>query len=370
MAILENTTKAERNKIIAAIVLGILAIISLFLAFGGSITGRSQPLTKPTPTPTRTPNTAARQTDPNNVRMPEQETQDLISQTTPIVYQPGSFDAPDPGRNIFAFYEPPPPCRPGIDCPTPTPTPLPIITPTPTPEIFVTFLSPQTTYAGSKGFRLQVAGERFDPSSRIYFGQSELPTTFLNPQMLTADVPANFIANEGPRQIIVRTPDGRKHSNQMMFSVQAPPKPNFQYIGMIARKLANNDTAYFMEPGKQTPTAARLNDILGNNRFRVVSIAADQAILQDVNLGFRHSLPIQQPPAGTPVVGAGPPGRGGAAPGGYVPYAPNIPNINELPAGSIPGIPDGIPRATPRRPANSAPEEKKDNDSDEDGNNQ
>ena len=71
-------------------------------------------------------------------------------------------------------------------------------------------------------------------------------------------------------------------------------KPQFQYIGMIARKRYNNDTAYFLEQGKQTPMAARLNDVVGG-RFRLVSVAADETILEDVNLGFRHKLQLYRP---------------------------------------------------------------------------
>jgi len=136
--------------------------------------------------------------------------------------------------------------------------------------------------------------------AKIYLSQSELPTSFVNEQRMTADVPGNFIASEGPRQIIIQTADGKKYSNVWTLNVQAPPRPQFQYIGMIKRKLSNNDTAYFMEPGRQTPISARLNDIVGG-RFRLISISAEQTIFEDVNLSFRHPVPLFRPAPGATV---------------------------------------------------------------------
>src|SRR4029079_405895 len=100
--------------------------------------------------------------------------------------------APEPGRNIFAFYEPP------LPCPTcPTPTPKPIITPTPTPPphppITLAAVTPQNVYAGVNGFRLEIGGDKFDPTARIYFNGSEVPSHFISPQKMTADVPASMV---------------------------------------------------------------------------------------------------------------------------------------------------------------------------------
>ncbi|MEP6705188.1 MAG: IPT/TIG domain-containing protein, partial [Acidobacteriota bacterium] len=258
---------------------------------------------------------------------------------------------------IFAFYEPPPP-TPYV--PTPLPTPVPA-TPTPTPAIFITAVNPQSVYAGSRGFRLEISGERMQPNAKIYFSQNELATSFVNEQRMVADVPANFIAGEGPRQIIIQTPDGKKYSNSVSLNVQAPPKPQFQYIGMIARKRSNNDTAYFMEQGRQTPLSARLNDIVGG-RFRLMSISAEETLFEDVNLGFKHKVPLFRPVAGASTSQAPRPG----IPGGetYVPYTPGT-NFQVQPGQSIPGIPDNIPRYVP--PAANREPDRKGQDDDDDG---
>jgi len=229
-------------------------------------------------------------------------------------------------------------------------------------------------YAGSRGFRLEINGERMLPDAKVYLSQSELKTTFVNEGKIVADVPANFITSEGPRQIIIQTPDGKKYSQAVSLTVQAPPKPAFQYIGMIARKRSNNDTAYFMEQGRQTPISARLTDVVGG-RFRLISISAEETIFEDVNLGFKHPLKLFRPAPGT-ATPSGPATRGGFQPQGsetYIPFNQNSPNFQVQPGQSIPGIPDNIPRYVPpnanrpQPPTPQQPPQKGDEDDDGDG---
>lgn len=341
MPVLEGKSTSERNKIIAAVLLGVLALVSLWFAFGPSIGGSSTRVTvTASPTPGRGNSNTRRELGP--VEMPSRQEQDL-GYMVPVNYVPGVFGAPDPGRNIFAFYEPPPPCP---ECPTPTPKPLPpvVVTPTPPLPYEINGASPQSVYAGSKSFRLEVSGDRFTDDARIYFNNVELPTNFLGAQRVAANVPANLIAGEGQAQIMVRTADGTKYSLPTSIVVQPPPRPSFTYIGMIARKRYNNDTAYFQEQGKQTPTAARLNDVVGG-RFRLVNLDSERAVLEDVSLGFRHEVKLDRTSANTGGPGGMPmTGPGGArpfpAPDGFQPYNPSG-------AQPVPGIPPGIPIYTP-----------------------
>lgn len=370
MKLFEGKTKSERNKTIAAIVLGGAALIVLFFAFGRGMFsgGKTTVSAKPSPTPKRSTSSDPKSGKPE---MPPIDDQMLTMQTQPIVYNRASFYAPDPGRNIFAFYEPPPPCR---DCPTPSPKyiPPPPPTPAPTPPIQIAVVNPQSTYAGSSGFRLEIAGDRFTPDTKIYFEQQELPATFVNETRMVADIPSSLISSEGQRTIIAQTTDGTKQSNPVIFDIQPPPKPTFQYIGMIARKRSNNDTAYFKEQGKDLPTGARLNDVVGG-RFRVISISADEVVLEDIQLSFsRPRLKLFTPPPGSvPTQPGFPPGRPerGGFPGRevYTPVNPTIPP----PAATnsrIPGIPDGVPRYIPpaansnRMPANTKQQDLDDDD--------
>ncbi len=362
MAVAAVKSSTERNKMIAAAVLGAISLVALYFAFGrGMFGGTSTKVTtsaSPTPKPVSSP--GANRTVP---ALPSAAEQDFVYLTTPVDYRPGSAYAPDAGRNIFAFYEPPPPCK-GPDCPTPVPppvkTPLPP-TPAPPPPMLIAFANPQTVFAGSKGFRLELTGEKFTGDSRIYFNQVEMPTTFVNTDKLYTDIPANLIAQEGSRQVIVQTPDGRLYSNQFMLQVQAPPKPGYQYIGMIARKRYNNDTAYLVETGKEKPFGARLNDIVGG-RFRLVDISAAEVVFEDTSLGFRHTIQVTK-------------NSGAASTGG--PTRPGIPNDPGFPqftpggSRSIPGIPDSIPRYVPPQQANPNPQKpidkKEDVDDDGDG---
>ena len=326
MGLFEGKSTTERNKMIAAGVLGLVALIALYLAFGRNFFGSSTSVAvniSPTPRPSVAP-----PTNRNEARLPSPTEQDFAYQTTPVDYRPGSSYAPDAGRNIFAFYEPPPPCP---TCPTPvkpTPTPLPPV-PVTTPQFLIAAANPQAIYAGSKGFRLEVIGDRFTADSHIYFNQSELPTKFINGQRLEADISTNLIAQEGARQIIVQTPDGKSYSNQVMLNVQAAPKPGFQYIGMIGRKRYNNDTAYFTEMGIPAPFGARLNDIV-DNRFRLIDISPTEVVLEDTTLGFKHRVPITK---GT--TAGGQPGANGIPNnGGFVPFDPA-----KVQNGNVPGFP-------------------------------
>ena len=335
MKIFEGKSPEERNKTIAALVLGSMALLAIgYNIIGFFPGGKTTVKVTASPTPKKA---NARNGNAQNVQLPPQEDVNFLYSTTPVVYNPGIlYGASEPGRNIFAFYEPglPTPYSP-TPVPELTPTPFVPPTPTPTPLIYANYASPQSVYAGSKSFRLEINGERFRPDMIILFNGTRLPTTYISPERLVAEVPANLIATDGAKQIIIVSPDGSLFSNQITLNVQAPPKPTFQYIGMIARKRYNNDTAYFQEQGKQDPVGARLNDVVAG-RFRVKSISAEEVVLEDITLGFRHNLALYRPPPGQNTDGRPSVGSG-------IQYNPNT-RINQQ---DIPGIPNNIPRYQP-----------------------
>ncbi len=356
MKLFEGKSPTERNKIIAAIALGVTALLALTYTFSGMFF--SSPKTTITVTASPTPNVSQKSGDTQNTTLPTDEQVNMDYTTTPVVYNPITFYAPEAGRNIFAFYEPPPYVAPLPVEKTPQPyIPPPTPTPTPIPPLLVGVITPQSVFAGSKGFRLEVNGDKFTPNSAIYFNGNPLPTTYLSPQKLTADIPANFIAGAGFIQILVRTPDGKLYSNQVALSVQAPPTPQLQYIGMIARKRYNNDTAYFQEQGKESskPFGARLNDVV-SGRFRLTSISAEEVVLEDVSLGFKHKIALYRA-----AIEQDPNSRGNP----QYNQNPNLPNYIP-PQGEIPGIPNNIPRYNPT-PPQQKPD--KQSDVDDDGDN-
>ena len=107
MKLFAGKTPNERNKMIAAIVLGVLALFALFMAFGPNISGSKVTVTaKGSPTPALKSSASV---EPNKFDLPTQQEQAFDYETTPIEYNGGDAYAPAAGRNIFAFYEPPPP---------------------------------------------------------------------------------------------------------------------------------------------------------------------------------------------------------------------------------------------------------------------
>lgn len=293
MKIFEGKSPTERNKIIAASVLGLMALLALTYTFGGMFFSGKKTVnvsTSPTPKPTGSPNGQTISALPN----PEET--DFVYSTTPVYYG-GTPSAPDAGRNIFAFYEPPPPTP---YSPTPTRMPTPFIEvvvtpiPTPTPPFTLFTASPANgavIYAGQQGFRIEINGDKFTPDSQIIVNNQALPTTFISSQRLTADIPTDFLRSPGNLMITVATPDGKLYSNAVSLGIQAPPLPQFKYIGVTIRKGNNNNTATILEDPKKE-SLVRLNDSIGG-RFKVVSIAKNEIVVQDVVLGFSYRKAIE-----------------------------------------------------------------------------
>src|SRR5689334_4504941 len=101
MELFAGKSANERNKIIVAIVLGFVALIALYIAFGsGMFSGSKAAVVTATPTP----KPGAKTTETSAFRVPTKQEQDLGYSTTPVDYNPGGYGSPDPGRNIFAFY--------------------------------------------------------------------------------------------------------------------------------------------------------------------------------------------------------------------------------------------------------------------------
>ncbi len=359
MAIFEGKSPAERNKIIAAMVLGALAVISLTYTFSGLFVGsKTTVLVTANASPTASVSPNGSPNSQSQVSVPNQEEIYSVYTTIPVVFNGTPELGSIGGRNIFAFYEPPTPLPPTPYVPTPTISPIPYVPPplpdaTPYP-IELAYISPQSTYAGSKTFRIEATGDRFTPESKIVLNGTPVQTTFVSPQKLYADVSANFIRNAGVIGVIVDTFDGKTYSQQLTFNVQAPPKPQIEYIGMIARRLSNNDTAYFEQKGNDEPVGKRLNDVV-DGRFRLISISEREVEVEDVRLGFKHKIAMKRP---DPATYTDTPAN---------PSSPIMPNRRTIPNNRIqqpatiatddndciPGIPCDIPRATPNPNTNT-----------------
>jgi hypothetical protein len=324
MALLEGKTPAERNKTIVAIVLGGLALLSLsYMLFGGSSAparkpasnNNSQRASTTAPAPSRTPidDTVAPAGEPLDTEF-----------LRPVNYTERPPSIPEASRNIFAYYEGPPPSAkpsPGalvVQMPTPIPTPP--------PNMMLASVSPSNVYARTGDFTLEVTGDKFTPAVRIEMNGTAIPTRFINAQQLSANVPASLISFEGARQISVRSPDGQLFSNVATLNVQAPPVPNYTFVGLLG-KTRYNDTALLKDRSSRDLLNVQRGDMLGG-RFRVTSISEREVSLIDTSLKIKHSLPLTTDGGGS---------NSGSAPG--------IPNPNAMQPNS--GFPNPNQRYTP-----------------------
>jgi hypothetical protein len=369
--IFEGKTPAERNKTIAALVLGFLAVAALSYTF---LFGGSSKKTTAAKSNTNS-NSAVRAglpqtTETPAIQSPEKERQDNpFEALTPLPDDPfGPAFADAPSRNIFVLYDPSQ--NPPVQKPSPIPSPSP---PPPPPPIYVGGVNPSSKYSGEKDFTLEVYGDKFTPDSKILFQGMELPTQYGGAQRLSAQISSSLITGEGQRQITVRTPDGKLYSNVAILTVQAPPVPNFNFVGLVARKRYNNDMAVLQDKtNKQQFQNVRLGETVG--RFKVVSISSKELVMQDVQLSFRHNLPFVDERTANRTGGSSPAATSRPTGGNSYEGFGNVQFQTIQPGQQIPGIPQQYtqqpppqmpqPNAMPQPPQPQQKDEKGDEDED------
>ena len=257
MQLFDPNNPNEKKKIIAAVVLGLVAIVVLGYLFLGGGSKKPAPNAnqigaRSTPTPVRT----------NAQPLPDMTSDDLAN-VQPINYNGSVAPASEADRNIFAYYVPPPP----IVKPPPTPPP-----PVP-PPLTVSSVTPASVYARTTDFSLQVGGDKFTPAVRIFVDGRAMQTRFVN---------------AGNRRIEVKTPDGTLYSNVGNLVVTPPPVPNYSYIGLIGKR-SFNDMAVLQDKNSKDLLNVQRGDVVGG-RFRVNSISDKEVVLVDTTLKIRHTL--------------------------------------------------------------------------------
>ena len=303
MALFEGKTPAERNKMIAAIAFGALALLLLGRMFFSS---DDTPPRRPANSNNRNARPAANGTTANGggSNSPTAPADDLIQMPRELAIERVSYSAPDAGRNIFAFYVAPTPIpKPSVEAVVPTPTPE------PPPPLLLSTISPTSVMARTGDFALQISGDKFTPQTRVYVDGQELPTTFASAQQLSTTVPAALITAPGARTIVVRTPDNSLYSNQTTLNVAAPPTPQYTFIGILGGSRYN-DKAILKPQGndpKNDLVTVQRGDTVGG-RFKVMSISTRAVELMDSQLQIKHTLPYVESRA-----------AGGGAPGGPSP---------------------------------------------------
>jgi hypothetical protein len=278
MAALKEST--DQKKVIAAVALGVLAIIALWWTFFGF---GSSP--KAQPKNSNRPVVAGSQAPDKIPDQPQLSPDDpaISAWLSPISGSLAPPVIPEPRRNIFAFYEP---------TPTPVPTqPIKVPTPPPPPPVLLAALSPASVFAKTDDFTLEATGDKFTAAMRIVIDNRELPTRYVSPQQLSATVPAAVIANAGQRSVIVRNSDNTLFSGTVTLNVNAAPVPNYNYVGILGKPRHIGDTAMLLDKSTKEIISVQRGDIVGG-KFRVTSIADREVILVDTNLKIRYPLSL------------------------------------------------------------------------------
>jgi hypothetical protein len=277
MALFEGKTPAERNKMIAALALPLVALVLIFRMFFASDAPKTVKPTTPkratTQTGVTTPNGATPADGDGEIAMP--------TEVPPVIVASYATDA---ARNIFAFYVKPTPV-PVVATPVETPTP----TPTPPPPLTLGTLQPTNVYARTGDFALEVTGDKFTPQTHVFVDGQELPTNFKNAQQLSATIPAAFVQSPGARAVVIRTPDNTLYSNTQTVNVMPPPVPQFTFIGIIGSKHYVDKALLKPSAGTELVTVQR-GDIVGG-RFKVTSISERAVDFIDTQLSIKHSIP-------------------------------------------------------------------------------
>jgi len=268
----------ERNKLILAAVLGLVAIVFLWWTFFGF--GSSSTKVSPRAAGQPLPSAVSRRTTTAPAQSVVEFKGSDLDQLQPVNFEYAAITVPEARRNIFIYYEKP--VAPVVEPSVPTPTP------TPVPPVLLASLSPANVYARTGDFTLEISGDKFTPQLRVVIDNNELPTRYINPQQLSTTVTAAVIANPGARQVMVRSADGKLYSNTAALSVAAPPTPNYSYIGIIGtHKFV--DTAILQDKASKETLNVQRGDLLGG-RFRVTSISEKEIVVVDNNLKVKHTL--------------------------------------------------------------------------------
>ncbi|MGI9105856.1 MAG: IPT/TIG domain-containing protein [Pyrinomonadaceae bacterium] len=283
MPLFEGKTPAERNKLIAALAFGALALFLVGRMFFGSSDTPSRPPNKNNRNANARVANGATVNGGNGSSQVDAAGDPTLQIQRPVIYNPVSYNVPDPGRNIFAFY-----VAPVKTTATPAETVPPTPTPIPPPPLALNTISPASIIARTGDFALQLSGDKFTPQTRVYVDGQELPTTFTSAQQLSTNVPAALIAAPGSRQVVVRTPDNQLYSNPAVLNVGAPPTPSFTYIGLLGG-ARYNDKAILKNQSNELVTVQR-GDLVGG-RFKVTSISPRSVEFIDAQLQIKHTLP-------------------------------------------------------------------------------
>jgi hypothetical protein len=274
----EQIQKDKRNKLLLGVLLLTLAGVVYYQFFAGSdapnpppgASGVASATVKTTPSPT-----------------PQRQTSGTPA---PIISQPlymasiaqGSHSSSGTGRNIFIYPTPTPPP------PAPPPTPTPIPTPWPIP---VSSVNPGGVIARTAAFTLTVFGEKMPQDAQGLINGRVYPTTFVNASQVKISVPAEAIRTAGVLSVMIRSGSAPALiSETKSVNIAEPPKPPYQYVGLITVK--NIPTAVLVDPGKDKDDdviKAKKGEIV-ERKWKIINITPQMVEIEDTSIKVSHII--------------------------------------------------------------------------------
>ncbi|HET6266468.1 MAG TPA: IPT/TIG domain-containing protein [Acidobacteriota bacterium] len=168
----------------------------------------------------------------------------------------------------------------------------------------VVAITPQTG-STSGGYSLTLTGRNFEQGSSVMFGTQYGTTTFINPQTLSAIVPAG---QSGPVDIIVSNPDGEVDNFAQAFLYNEPPHITGTHIdpNPIVRLTTTTITVDAVDPeggplqfsfeATSGPTGGQITGVNGNQAIyaspNTTGIASIRIVVQDEH-GAAASTTVQ-----------------------------------------------------------------------------
>jgi hypothetical protein len=143
------------------------------------------------------------------------------------------------------------------------------------PAPVITAVLPNSIVAGSAAFPLTINGNGFITTSVVRWNGAPRPTTFVNGNQLTAQIPATEVPAVGAAQITVANPTpGGGTSNGFAFTITAQPLPPpvLNYVAASAIAQGRAPSAFDTDREKLPPRRAR-GDWAERNESRVDACA-------------------------------------------------------------------------------------------------
>lgn len=212
--------------------------------------------------------------------------QQMLSDVTPLnlslISKGGDrSDKPSARGNIFGYFvEPPPPPK----------------APDPPPPIQLQSVQPQGAVAGTpRSFTLVVTGNQIPADAQLFFDGGLRTSKRVSPTQLSTEMAPTDYAFARSINIDVKSQSepAKFFSNQVQFSIQAAPEPQFIYKGRLGalNQPAYNYAVFELNSTKEIKRGKVGDTIMGV--WRIDAIAADSVDVTNTQYDIKRRIPLQ-----------------------------------------------------------------------------